>query len=227
MIDQRRGQRTKDKILEEACNVFAAKGYRDATLAEICRQAGTNIAAVNYYFESKEALYRSVFELLTERAQSLYPTDGGLQPTASPEERLRVFVRAFLGRMFDTDGLAGLHRIRMAEMFDPTGLLEEPLRRRLAQDRGLILGLLRELMGPGVEQRDVEWCELSIIGQCMMAAPGHDGKGPRVLFGLGVQDVDRLAEHILTFSLAGLEAIRRNRLGRTEDSPAASNAPKE
>jgi hypothetical protein len=98
----------------------------------------------------------------------------------------------------------------MAEMFDPTGLLEEPLGRRLAQDREHILRILREILGPQVPQKDVEWCELSIVGQCLMAAPGPRDQGPRVIFGLDATEVDRLAEHILMFSLAGIEAICRN-----------------
>ena len=209
MSDRRRGQRTKERVLEEACKVFAEKGYRDATHAEICRRAGTNVAAVNYYFESKESLYRAVFDHLVRKAEILYPLDGGLLAAAAPEERLRAFVHAFLSRMFDPERLGYLHRIRMAEMFDPTGLLTEPLGRRLLQDREHILRILREFLGPRASQRDVEWCELSIVGQCLMAAPGPDGECPRLIFGLDATEVDCLAEHILMFSLAGIEAVRR------------------
>jgi TetR/AcrR family transcriptional regulator, regulator of cefoperazone and chloramphenicol sensitivity len=216
MNDKRRGQRTKETILERACKVFAEKGYRDATHAEICRRSGKNVAAVNYYFESKEALYRAVIEHLIQEAETLYPLDGGLSATASPQDRLRAFIHALLSRMFDPERLGDLHRIRMAEMFDSTGLLVDPLQRRLAQDREHILRILREMLGPQVPQKDVEWCELSIVGQCFMAAPGPDGKGPRVIFGLDAAEVDRLAEHILTFSMAGIEAIRRKSRERLE-----------
>jgi hypothetical protein len=112
----------------------------------------------------------------------------------------------------------------MAEMFDPTGLLAEPLRRRLAQDRECILGILREFLGPEALQRDVEWCELSIVGQCFMAAPGPDGKGTRVIFGLDATEVDRLVEHILVFSLAGVEAVRRRSNERLELAQSVSGA---
>ena len=52
------GVATRKKLLAAAGRVFAEKGYRDATIAEICRLAGTNIAAVNYHFSDKETLYR-------------------------------------------------------------------------------------------------------------------------------------------------------------------------
>lgn len=215
MSDRRRGQETKERVLEAACKVFAEKGYRDATHAEICKRAGTNVAAINYYFHSKESLYRAVFERLAERAETLYPLSGGLPPAAAPEKRLQAFIHAHLSRMFDPERLGYLHRIRMAEMFDPTGLLTEPLDRRLARDREHILRILRKLLGPRALQRDLEWCEMSIIGQCLMGAPGPRDEGPRVIFKLEARDVDRLAEHILRFSLAGVKAIRR-RIQRRE-----------
>jgi AcrR family transcriptional regulator len=209
MNDRRRGEGTKEKILEAACKVFAEKGYRDATHAEICRRAGVNVAAVNYYFASKENLYRSVFEHLTQKVERLYPLDGGLPGTSSPERRLHAFIHAHLSRVFDPELLGDLHRIHMAELFDPTGLLEELLGRQLARYREHVQRILRELLGPEVSQRDVEWCEMSIVAQCFIGAPGPPGKGPRDIFKLEAAGVDRLADHILRFSLAGVKAIRR------------------
>ena len=44
---------TKDRLLAAACAVFADKGYRAATVVEICTAAEANIAAVNYHFGNK------------------------------------------------------------------------------------------------------------------------------------------------------------------------------
>ena len=207
MKNRRRGEATKERVLEEACKVFAEKGYRDATHMEICRRAGANSAAVNYYFGSKESLYRAVFEHMNQKMDRLHPLDGGLPATSPPARRLYAFIHAHLSRMFDPEHLGGLHRIRMAEMFDPTGLLEESLARHLARDRAHIQKLLREMLGPDVPQRDVDWCELSVVGQCFMSGPGPSGKGPRAVFGLDATNLDRLADHIQTFSMAGIKAI--------------------
>lgn len=214
MNDRRRGEGTKERVLEEACKVFAEKGYRDATHAEICRRAGTNAAAVNYYFASKDSLYRAAFERLTERMDRLHPLDGGLPETAPAEKRLHAFIRAHLSRMFDPEHFGDLHRIRMAEMFDPTGLLDELLAKRLDGDRQFVQDILRDLLGPDVPRHDLEWCEMSLISQCFVAGPGpahkkHPGGGPRALFGLEAAGVDRLTDHIHTFSMAGIKAIRR------------------
>ncbi|HPO13921.1 MAG TPA: CerR family C-terminal domain-containing protein [Candidatus Hydrogenedentes bacterium] len=209
MKDRRRGEDTKERVLEEACKVFAEKGYRDATHAEICRRAGTNVAAINYYFASKESLYRAVFAHLTQKVERLYPLDGGFPVDAPPETRLHAFIHAHLSRMFDPVLLGDLHRIRMAEMFDPTGLLEDLLASQLSHDREIVQKILRALLGPEASQRDVDWCEMSIVAQCFIGAPGPPHKGPRDIFGLHAAEVDRLAGHILKFSLAGVTAIRQ------------------
>lgn len=212
MSDRRRGQDTKERVLEAACEVFAEKGYRDATHAEICRRAGTNVAAINYYFASKEALYRAAFEHLSQEVEALYPLNGRLPSTEAPEKRLRAFIHAHLSRMFDPERLGRLHGIRMAEMFDSTSLLEDLLERQLAHDREVIQRVLRELLGPQASQREVEWCEMSVVSQCFIAGPGPGprNKGPRVTFGLEAAGIDRLTAHITAFSLAGIAAIRTN-----------------
>lgn len=51
---------TRERLLKAALRVFADKGIAAATLREITEEAGANVAAVNYYFRSKEELTASV-----------------------------------------------------------------------------------------------------------------------------------------------------------------------
>lgn len=209
MSGHKRGQETRQRILEEACIVFGEKGFRDATHAEICRRAGSNVAAINYYFGSKEELYRAVFEHLLQRNEELYPFDEGIKPDATPEQRLRAFIRAFLRRGFDKEPLKHLHNIRMTEMFDRSGHLDEVMEKWLSRDRSYILGLLRQMMGPDVPQRDVEWCEMSIVSQCFVVSHRPRDDTRKDIFGIEEAGVERLAEHVQAFSLAGIKAIAR------------------
>jgi AcrR family transcriptional regulator len=179
---------------------------------------------VNYYFESKEALYRAVLDHLTQTADTLYPLDGGLPPETPPEERLYVFILAHLNRMFDPERLGSLHRIAMSERFDSTGLLEDHLALRLAHDREYILRALAEILGPRASKRDTEWCEMSIVSQCFMAAPEPLKNGPRRLFGLDAVEPARIAEHIFTFSMAGILAIRQQIEDRTKAAATPGQA---
>lgn len=54
------GRSTRAVVLEAAGKVFAERGFAEATSKEICERAGTNGAAVNYYFGGKEGLYEEV-----------------------------------------------------------------------------------------------------------------------------------------------------------------------
>ena len=83
MAVRKDGLDTYKKLLKAASEVFAEKGYRDATIAEICRRAQSNVAAVNYHFGSKDELYIAVWKNAFEEALRIYPPDGGLPPDAS------------------------------------------------------------------------------------------------------------------------------------------------
>lgn len=52
---------TKERILEAAELLFAERGYDATSLRAITSRAGANLAAVNYHFQSKEALMQAVF----------------------------------------------------------------------------------------------------------------------------------------------------------------------
>lgn len=55
---------TRERIMQAALLVFSSKGFEAATLKEITELANANIAAVNYYFRSKDELIRQVIQAL-------------------------------------------------------------------------------------------------------------------------------------------------------------------
>lgn len=55
---------TKKKILYASAEEFAEKGYNGTTIRAICKRAKANVAAVNYHFDSKESLYKHMFNFL-------------------------------------------------------------------------------------------------------------------------------------------------------------------
>ena len=81
--------------------IFAEKGYRKATIMEICTRAGANVAAVNYHFRDKETLYREAWLQSLKESLQAHPPDGGVSEDASPEERLYGQIRALLERISD------------------------------------------------------------------------------------------------------------------------------
>ena len=55
---------TRKAIIDAAADVFAARGFRSATVRGICAKAGANIALVSRYFGSKQGLYAEVCRML-------------------------------------------------------------------------------------------------------------------------------------------------------------------
>ena len=59
---------TKDRILDSAERLFADGGYAATSLRSIMAEAGVNVAAVHYYFRSKESLLEAVLMRRVEPA---------------------------------------------------------------------------------------------------------------------------------------------------------------
>jgi TetR/AcrR family transcriptional regulator, regulator of cefoperazone and chloramphenicol sensitivity len=59
---QPRGEETRGRILDAALELFAASGFDGASTRTIADRAGVNLPAIQYYFGSKEGLYRAVVE---------------------------------------------------------------------------------------------------------------------------------------------------------------------
>src|SRR4029079_14401871 len=51
---------TRERVLDAAMRLFAARGFQHVTVREICAAAEANVAAVNYHFCDKLELYKDV-----------------------------------------------------------------------------------------------------------------------------------------------------------------------
>ncbi|OTH01072.1 TetR/AcrR family transcriptional regulator, partial [Pseudomonas aeruginosa] len=54
------GESTRARILEVAGRLFAQHGYANTASKAICEEAGADLAAINYHFGSRDALYKAV-----------------------------------------------------------------------------------------------------------------------------------------------------------------------
>jgi TetR/AcrR family transcriptional regulator, regulator of cefoperazone and chloramphenicol sensitivity len=199
---------TRRQLLEAASEVFAEAGFRHATVREICRRAGANIAAVNYHFGDKERLYAEVLRFAQARAFEKYPPFPNAASTAPPEEKLRAFVHSFLLRIFDDGPGAWFGKIMSREMVEPTRALDLLIQERLRPMAGQLRGIISEILGcpPGDER--VRLCIFSIVSQCVFYH--HCRTMILRLFPeqrLDAAAAELLAGHITRFSLAAMKHL--------------------
>lgn len=202
---------TVAQLIAAAAEVFATFGYRGATVRDICRQAGANVAAVNYHFGGKEGLYEEVLRSGLRHALDRFPPHGGVPDGASAEEKLRGFIRALLLRLLVTGPDSCHGRLMMREMVEPTPALETVVALEIRGLMERLESLVREVLGAEAEPGQVQLCVASVVSQVVFY---HHCRPviPRAFPGLeaGMANVDHLTDHILRFSMAGMrqEAAR-------------------
>jgi AcrR family transcriptional regulator len=205
---KKKSERTRHRLLTAASRIFAEKGFQEATIAEICEQAQTNIASVNYHFRDKETLYLESWRFAFNRELSQYPPDGGVSRDAAPEKRLAALIHSLIERVADEDGHS--FAILYKEMARPTRLLADILEKEIEPQRSQMFALLRECLGHEAEERHLQFCHDSIMGQCFQLLRLKQIQLARQRRQLPVSngDIKAYADHVVQFSLAGIQALR-------------------
>ena len=204
--------RTRDRVLHAAGEVFAERGFRRATVREICRRAHVNIASVNYYFKSKEDLYADVLEFSWRQALRKYPDGEGPKRPAPVEERLRRFVHTFLLRTLDDGRPAWFGKLMAREIVEPTGALDRVIERAIRPLHESLGGLVREILGVGAGPEEVRMHVFSILGQCLFYRHGRHVIGKMYPdLRLDSREIERIAGHISSVSLSALKRSGRRR----------------
>ena len=202
---QSRGEDTRRRILETALEVFATEGYEGASTRQLAERAGVNLPAIQYYFGSKEGLFRAVIDSIIERTEThMAPlaaeVRAALADPATPREvllellcrMLEAFVSLVTGgphveakrQLFarseveDTPGLEQLHESGKCQVFKPC------------------VELTARLIGRPGEDEESELRAMALLGQVTIFC--HKGAHETGLTPQRVQAIQRLVrEHTL------------------------------
>ncbi len=209
---------TRQRLLESAGPLFAAHGYRDTGVKQICDAAQCNVAAINYHFGSKQDFYAAVLAH-AHRARFQGTPMPANAPAAPAATRFATWLRWWITALFDPRGPAWVQTLMVREMAQPTDALDAVVQRSIRPMYEHLCGLVRALLPAGAPTRTVRECANSVVGQIML----YKHSAP-VIQRLGAMPADspagisRLADHVIAFSLAGIAARRRT--GRRTLSPA-------
>ncbi len=161
-----RGEDTRQRLVETATEIFALHGYEGASTRMLAERAGVNLPAIQYYFGSKEGLYRAAVEhimlyietQMAAAAARIRAALAGRQPSrrelgrlldtmlddfaamvlgAQHSESRRLFIaRAEVERMAAIDPL---HESMLRLVLRPAAALIGALTGRTADDREVVL----------------------------------------------------------------------------------------
>jgi len=203
---------TRERLVEAAERLFAARGYRATSVRNLTAEAGCNVASVNYHFGGKEGLYREMFRrrMVTLREQRIAGIRKALSEAggeAGLERTLGAFTAAFLEPHLDQSGGRRIMRLFSRELLDPhlrPGMLQremiEPVRRALTE---ALQSVCR-----GLDARSARRAAHSVIAQLVHVVQMQSA--PAVMRDPLLRDfnLEAAADHIVKFSAAGIRACR-------------------
>jgi AcrR family transcriptional regulator len=204
--------KTRQRLLEAAGEVFADLGFRKATVRDICARAQANVAAVSYHFGDKEKLYSEVLRYAHNCAIEKYPPSLGLSADAPAEERLHAFVLSFLQRLMDEGRPAWHAKIMSREMAEPTGAMDSLVDEQIKPHFAYVRQVMTELLGRKADDQTIRLCCNSVVGQCLFyhfGQPVTRRLFPQKIFGM--KDAPDIARHITHLTLTGIRDLARGK----------------
>ncbi len=209
---------TRDRLLDAAEHLFARHGIDATSLRAITTEAGTNLAAVNYHFGSKEALVDAVIDrrLGPINRERLRLLDEAEAAAGDSPPSLEAIVEAFAEpalRLVHGPAHGGTDFVRL--MAQVHGGPDEQ-KRRLMEQFGETLerfgaALSRAL--PDLGASDLTWRFTFLIGSMVFALGHGDLLKAQSGGACDPADVKGTLRHLVTFVSAGLRAPTVDRAG--------------
>lgn len=206
----------RERLLDVSERLFAEQGFRAASVRTITLEAECNLAAVNYYFQSKQNLYREVVArrlraLREQRIASIRHSLERAGEAASLELLLRSFATAFVEPLVEESTGRLWMQLLSREMVDPHLPSEMFLAEMiLPVNRALAEALMA--VCPGLERAEAELCTQSLVAQLIHCV--HLQRFTIEASAPGIAErfaLPRLVEHALRFSSAAIQAFAAGR----------------
>ncbi len=143
------GLDVRARILDRTIYLMGKQGTTDVTVRAIAHEAGVNVAAVNYYFSSKERM----ISLMAERFRIGFEAVMALlaDEDVELEQRLRSWAASVVGFLSEYPGILTLMERQLATQ--PLDAFGETLRSAMQSAIQQLEAVLRQFIGAEDEQR--------------------------------------------------------------------------
>ncbi len=148
---QARAHDRRDRILDAALRVFAARGYHAASVDEIAAEAATSKGGVYFHFPGKQALFLALLDWAHRELRRR--VEEAVASADAPLDKADAALRAVMG------AFAGHRRLARIFMIDALGAGKEFHSRVLAIQEefiALVRGLLDEARAAGAVAPDLD-----------------------------------------------------------------------
>ncbi len=192
----------RERLLLAAEATFAEHGYEGATVREITKRAGANIAAVSYYFGDKERLYVETVKYAHSCATGGLPVPNP-PPDATPVQLLELFIRELVSRMHAPARTTSMQLV-MREMSNP-GKAAHVIVDEFVRPMAFALRERLRAVLPGLDERRLLMTGFSVIGQCLFYRQNRPIA--ELIFGkdaVGTLDLEAVSNHVVRFTLTAI-----------------------
>ncbi len=138
------------RIIEAATRIFARKGFFQAKVSDIAREAGVADGTIYLYFDNKDDILISLFE--DQMKVVLENMIKKLSEETDPVKKLHQFALTHLSLIEKNKSVAEIIQV---ELRQSSKFMKEYKNERFAQYLDLIADIIREGQQGGVFQRDV------------------------------------------------------------------------
>jgi AcrR family transcriptional regulator len=212
-------QGTRRRLLEAAGQLFAEKGFERTTGKEICERAGSNTAAVNYYFGGMEGLYAAVLRAAHDSFVTFDAASAAVAGKADARAKLQALLELLARALTGPPLSSWAMRVLVREFMARSAALDELVETEFVPKTRILRAIVAELTGLPEEHPVVSRGCISVIGACFPLLLLDRRLLQRAFphLGLAPGDAPALARHLLTFALAGLATVARD--ARAGESP--------
>jgi TetR/AcrR family transcriptional regulator, transcriptional repressor for nem operon len=151
----RKGERTKEFILEQSAALFNKQGYASTSLSDIMAATKLEKGGIYNHFANKEALMQEAFLFAVQQVEARYNTL--LEERRDSRSRLYAVLEVFKSFLTDPPVRGGCPMLNAAiEADDALPALRPSVRRALEGWRTAIKGILERGIARGELRRDLD-----------------------------------------------------------------------
>lgn len=141
------GDATRQHLLETAGQVFAERGFAETTSKAICERAGTQLAAVNYHFGSREALYEAVLVEAHKQIVAVEELEALAQGPGTARDKFMAVLQRMIGLSSGAVAAPWGLPVVLREVMSPSNQLPVLVEKAIRPKAAIVIGLVSDMLG--------------------------------------------------------------------------------